>query len=67
MLVDRLWQRDMRKESAVLMLWLKEIAPSLALRHWFGLAPACWPEFMRRFGVSDLRFNRATWPVHRGG
>jgi uncharacterized protein YeaO (DUF488 family) len=48
-LVDRLWQRDMRKESAVLMLWLKEIAPSLALRHWFGLAPACWPEFMRRY------------------
>ncbi len=49
MLVDRLWPRDMRKETAVLMLWLKDIAPSPALRQWFGHDPARWPEFMRRY------------------
>ena len=27
-LVDRLWPRGLRKESAALSLWLKEVAPS---------------------------------------
>ena len=48
-LVDRLWPRGMRKEAAVLTLWLKDIAPSPALRQWFGHDPARWPEFMRRY------------------
>ena len=48
-LVDRLWPRGMRKETAVLTLWLKDIAPSPALRRWFGHDPARWPEFMRRY------------------
>jgi uncharacterized protein YeaO (DUF488 family) len=48
-LVDRLWPRGMRKEAAVLTLWLRDIAPSPALRQWFGHDPARWPEFMRRY------------------
>ncbi len=48
-LVDRLWPRGMRKETAALTLWLKDIAPSPALRRWFGHDPARWPEFMRRY------------------
>jgi uncharacterized protein YeaO (DUF488 family) len=48
-LVDRLWPRGMRKETAVLTLWLKDIAPSPALRQWFGHDPARWPEFTRRY------------------
>ncbi len=48
-LVDRLWPRGMRKETAVLTLWLKDIAPSPALRQWFGHDPARWPEFVRRY------------------
>jgi uncharacterized protein YeaO (DUF488 family) len=48
-LVDRLWPRGMCEETAVLMLWLKDIAPSPALRQWFGHDPARWPEFVRRY------------------
>ena len=49
LLVDRLWPRGMRKEAAVLTLWLRDIAPSPALRQWFGHDPAHWPEFVRRY------------------
>lgn len=48
-LVDRLWPRGMRKETAMLTLWLRDIAPSPALRQWFGHDPARWPEFVRRY------------------
>jgi uncharacterized protein YeaO (DUF488 family) len=41
-LVDRLWPRGLRKENAVLTPWLKEIAPSPALRKWFGQDPTHW-------------------------
>ena len=30
-------------------LWLKEIAPSNALRRWFGHEPARWEEFAARY------------------
>jgi uncharacterized protein YeaO (DUF488 family) len=48
-LVDRLWPRGLRKENAVLTLWLKEIAPSPDLRKWFGHDPARWTEFSQRY------------------
>lgn len=48
-LVDRLWPRGMRKESAALTLWLKDIAPSPELRQWFGHDPARWAAFARRY------------------
>ncbi|MCB5944654.1 DUF488 domain-containing protein [Acidocella sp. KAb 2-4] len=48
-LVDRLWPRGLRKENAALTLWLKEIAPSAALRQWFGHDPARWAEFQRLY------------------
>ncbi len=48
-LVDRLWPRGLSKERAALTLWLKEIAPSTALRKWFGHDPARWTEFRRRY------------------
>ncbi|HEX2885329.1 DUF488 domain-containing protein [Vineibacter terrae] len=48
-LVDRLWPRGLSKERAALTLWLKEIAPSTALRQWFGHDPARWTEFRRRY------------------
>jgi uncharacterized protein YeaO (DUF488 family) len=35
-LVDHLWPRGLSKEKAAVTLWLKEIAPSPALRKWFG-------------------------------
>jgi uncharacterized protein YeaO (DUF488 family) len=71
-LVDRVWPRGMTKAEAALHLWLKEIAPSTALRTWFGHDPARWDEFRRRYGkeldgnaeaVGQLRDLIAEGPV----
>ncbi len=48
-LIDRLWPRGVRKESAKIDEWLKEIAPSTELRKWFAHDPARWIEFRRRY------------------
>jgi uncharacterized protein YeaO (DUF488 family) len=48
-LVDRLWPRGLSKEKAKIDLWLKEIAPSGALRKWFGHEPERWGEFQVRY------------------
>lgn len=55
-LVDRLWPRGISKERAALDLWLKEVAPSPALRRWFGHDPTRWEEFRRRYR-DELRQN----------
>jgi uncharacterized protein YeaO (DUF488 family) len=48
-LVDRVWPRGLSKERARIDHWLKEVAPSTALRQWFGHDPARWTEFRRRY------------------
>ena len=48
-LVDRLWPRGISKAKARVDLWLKDVAPSTALRQWFGHDPARWSEFRRRY------------------
>ena len=48
-LVDRLWPRGLTTEKAHVDLWMKEIAPSDALRKWFGHEPKKWPEFEKRY------------------
>jgi len=48
-LVDRLWPRGLTKSKAHVDLWLKEVAPSTALRTWFGHEPEKWTEFQRRY------------------
>ena len=48
-LVDRLWPRGLRKSSAAIDHWLKELAPSTELRKWFGHEPSRWGEFRRRY------------------
>jgi len=58
-LVDRLWPRGVSKDRAHLDLWLKEIAPSDALRKWFAHDPKRWAEFKTRYrkelrGKKDL-------------
>ena len=44
-LVDRLWPRGLSRERARIDLWLKEIAPSDALRRRFHGDPGGWEEF----------------------
>jgi uncharacterized protein YeaO (DUF488 family) len=48
-LLDRLWPRGVTKADAKIDEWMKDIAPSTALRKWFGHDPARWPEFQDRY------------------
>ena len=48
-LVDRLWPRGLSKGSAGIAAWAKDLAPTTALRRWFGHAPRKWSEFSRRY------------------
>jgi uncharacterized protein YeaO (DUF488 family) len=48
-LVDRVWPRGVRREEAAIDLWLKDAAPSVELRRWFGHRPELWPEFRQRY------------------
>ncbi|RWY73101.1 DUF488 domain-containing protein [Rhizobium leguminosarum] len=48
-LIDRLWPRGLSKKDAAVDIWSKDIAPSPALRRWFGHDPAKWTEFQRRY------------------
>ena len=48
-LVERLWPRGLRKQSIEMDAWLKEVAPSDALRRWFDHDPVRWNEFRRRY------------------
>lgn len=59
-LVDRLWPRGMKKENLLMDGWLKDVAPSHELRHWFGHEPAKWEEFCRRYDA-ELESDAAAW------
>ena len=48
-LVDRVWPRGMTKAKVQADLWLKEIAPSTALRKWFGHDRSKWETFKNRY------------------
>lgn len=57
---ERLWPRGVRKEALEVEAWLKDVAPSTALRRWYGHDPAKWPEFQRRYRL-ELAANPAAW------
>jgi uncharacterized protein YeaO (DUF488 family) len=59
-LVDRLWPRGMKKESAHIDEWLKAVAPSDALRKWFHQDSALskWQEFQAKY-ILELKQNTA--------
>ena len=48
-LVDRLWPRGLSRERAELDLWMKEVAPSPALRTWWDHDPARLDEFAAKY------------------
>ncbi len=52
-LVDRLWPRGISKETAALDAWLKDVAPSDALRKWYHANLDRWDEFRQRY-VTEL-------------
>lgn len=49
LLVERLWPRGLTKDKAAIDEWFKDVAPSPALRKWYGHEPDKWPEFQRRY------------------
>lgn len=61
-LVDRVWPRGVSKEAAQIDEWLRDAAPSTALRKWFGHDPDRWEEFQRRYAKE---LDAATAAVER--
>jgi uncharacterized protein YeaO (DUF488 family) len=59
-LIDRLWPRGLKKDNVSLDLWAKELAPSTALRQWFGHEPARWDGFRHRY-ASELDASTEHW------
>ena len=59
-LVERLWPRGIKKEELKMETWLKDAAPSPALRKWFGHDPDKWDEFQRRYRA-ELESNPDAW------
>jgi uncharacterized protein YeaO (DUF488 family) len=59
-LVERLWPRGMKKDSLRIDGWLKDVAPSGALRRWFGHDPVKWDEFRRRY-AAELDHQPEAW------
>lgn len=48
-LVDRLWPRGVSKNAACLDSWLRDLAPSHALRRWYHARPTQWLAFRKRY------------------
>ena len=48
-LVDRIWPRGVTKAEADLGHWCREVAPSTALRKWYGHDASRFEEFSRRY------------------
>ena len=57
MVIDRLWPRRVKKVDAAIDHWAKDIAPSAALRKWFGHDPARWQDF-RNCYAAEIREHR---------
>src|SRR5436190_21529880 len=59
-LVDQLWPRGVAKPKLKLTRWLRGVAPSKTLCHWFGHDPEKWEEFQKRYSA-ELDQKPAAW------
>lgn len=59
-LVDRMWPRGRKREDLKMAGWLRQAAPSDALRNWFGHDPARWEDFCRRY-AAELNAQPESW------
>jgi|SRR5579862_8286544 len=64
-LVDRLWPRGVRKADLRIDGWLKDAAPSDALRRWFAHDPERWSEFRRRYFAELDQHAEACAPLRQ--
>ena len=58
-LVDRVWPRGVSKAKLGDAIWLKDVAPSTALRKWFDHRPERWKQFRTRY-AAELKRNSDT-------
>jgi len=58
-LVDRLWPRGLKKEAAALDAWLRDLAPSDALRKWFHEHPQQRSKFREQY-LKELKAEPAS-------
>jgi uncharacterized protein YeaO (DUF488 family) len=63
-LVDRLWPRGVAKAAAQVDEWCRTVAPSSALRTWYGHDPQRFPEFRRRYRA-ELESGEAAAALER--
>ncbi len=63
-LVDRLWPRGLSKDRAAVDAWLRDLAPSDALRQWFHTRPAGWAAFRKRY-LKELSRPEASSALER--
>ncbi|MGQ0652530.1 MAG: DUF488 domain-containing protein, partial [Betaproteobacteria bacterium] len=50
-----LWPRGLSKQDVSADLWLREAAPSVALRRWYGHDKRRWPRFRMRYRSELVR------------
>jgi uncharacterized protein YeaO (DUF488 family) len=56
-LVERLWPRGIRRNTANVDIWLKNVAPTDVLRKWFAHDPKKWVMFKQRY-LKELSGNK---------
>jgi len=64
LLVDRLWPRGLTKERAAVDEWLRDLAPSDELRHWYHARPDYWESFRKKY-LKELSRPEAEDALHR--
>lgn len=57
-LIDGLWPRGVKKSTANIDIWMKEVAPSKELRMWYAHEPEKWPDFRKKYR-KELDANKA--------
>ncbi|MBN9295458.1 MAG: DUF488 domain-containing protein [Filimonas sp.] len=62
-LVDRLWPRGIKKETAAIDVWMKEVAPSNELRKWFNHEADKWTQFKTKYRA-ELKNTAALKELH---
>ena len=51
-----MWPRGVKKAELRHDAWIREVAPTTALRRWFGHDPAKWADFRERY-LAELHDN----------
>ncbi len=55
-LVDRLWPRGVRRSTAYVDIWMKNVGPSNELRKWYAHQDTRWVRFKARY-IKELETN----------